>query len=55
MSRRALLGLLLYGHTEGLEEQSAHERGRVLALDKAVDLVAALNGNPKPRRFGGAS
>ncbi len=55
MKRRALLGLLIYGHTEGLENQSASERGRVMALDNAVDLVAALNGNPKSARGRGTS
>ena len=40
--RGAILGLLLYGHTEGLWQQERGEQTRVLGLDRVVDLVGLL-------------
>lgn len=53
--RRALLGLLVYGHTEGLDNLDPCERGRVLALDRKLDLVAVYTGKGAQRRARGTA
>ena len=44
MTRAALLGLALYGRTDGLWCVDRAERARVLGLDRVVDLVEVLGG-----------